>query len=146
MTSKPSVLFVCRHNSGRSQIAPGLMRAKYGDIVTVRSRGIEPAERVNEAGATVLAERVNEAGATVLAERGIDITDQTPRHVTEEDLRSAGVVVTLVDGVELAEYQGVSHERWTLPDSASWDIEHIRPLIDDIERRVDNLAAQIRGR
>jgi arsenate reductase (thioredoxin) len=132
MTSKPSVLFVCRHNSGRSQIAAGLMRAKYGDMVTVRSGGIEPAGHVNE------------AGATVLAERGIDITDQTPRHVTEEDLRSARVVVTLVDGVELAEYEGVSHERWILPDPASWDIEHIRPLIDDIERRVDELAARMR--
>lgn len=81
MTSKPDVLFVCRHNSGRSQIAAGLMRAKYGDVVTVRSGGIEPAERVNA------------VGATALAERGIDITDQTPRHVTEEDLRSASVVV-----------------------------------------------------
>lgn len=131
MTSKPVVLFVCRHNSGRSQIASGLMRAKYGDTVTVRSGGIEPAEHVNE------------AGATVLAECGIDISDQTPSHVTEEDLRSATVVVTLVDGVDLAEYDGVSHERWILSDPTSWDIEHIRPLIDDIERRVHQLAARI---
>jgi arsenate reductase (thioredoxin) len=131
VTGKPTVLFVCRHNSGRSQIAAGLMRAKHGDIVTVRSGGIEPAEHVNK------------VGATALAERGIDITDQTPRHVRDEDLRSASVVVTLVDGVQLAEYDGVRHERWVLPDPDSWDIEHIRPLIDDIERRVDQLAAQM---
>lgn len=133
MTTKPDVLFVCRHNSGRSQIAAGLMRAKYSDIVTVRSGGIEPAEHVNE------------VGATALAERGIDITNQTPRHVTEDDLRSASVVVTLVDGVELAQYDGVRRERWVLPDPDSWDIEHIRPLIDDIEYRVDQLATHMKS-
>ncbi|WP_166792571.1 heat-shock protein HtpX [Cryobacterium algoricola] len=131
MSGRPEVLFVCRHNSGRSQIAAGLMRARFGDVVTVLSGGIEPADAVNP------------HGAAALLARGIDIRHQLPRRVTDDELRTAAVVVTLVDGIELPRHDGVRHERWILPDPAQWSAVEILPLVDDIEHRVSDLATRV---
>lgn len=130
---RPTILFVCRHNAGRSQIAAGLARHHLGDRATVSSGGIEPADTINP------------VGAQALLERGIDITDQRPRAVTADDLTHADIIITLVQGVDLAIAEGVQHEAWQFPDPASWGLEHIRPLVDQIDVRVNELAQQIRS-
>ena len=131
MSERPEVLFICRHNSGRSQIAAGLMHARFGHEFSVRSAGIDPAEAINA------------HGAAALLVRGIDIRDRMPRRVTGTELRTASVVVTLVDGIDLPRHEGVRHERWILPDPAAWTAEEIVPLVDDLERRVAELATRI---
>jgi len=107
------------------------MRAQFGTDVAVLSGGIEPAEAVNR------------VGAAVLSARGIDITDQTPRRVTEDDLRTATVVITLVPGLVLTRYDGVRHEQWTLPDPAEWNADQILPVVDELAQRVAELATRI---
>lgn len=135
MSGPTKVLFVCRHNAGRSQLAAGLLRAKVDpSAVVVRSRGLEPAAAINA------------AGAAALLEQGIDIRDQVPRKVTEADFREADVIVCLVRDLELPVPAAVAFERWDLPDPAVWDVEHLRPLIDDIDRRVTALAAHLTDR
>lgn len=132
MTAPRTVLFVCRHNAGRSQIAAGLLRAKGVPGVTVRSAGLDPAAEINR------------AGAAALLERGIDISDQVPRPVTAADLGAADVVVTLVEGVDLPPLPARTlHESWTFPDPAAWDLEHLRPLVDRIDARVTELAGRL---
>lgn len=124
---QPVLLFVCRHNAGRSQMAAGLARARYGDRADVRSAGIEPAEAINP------------VGVAALAERGIDIADQKPRKVTDADLADADVLITLVAGVELDVRPGARREQWTFPDPDAWALEHIRVLVNQIDERVATL-------
>ena len=122
--TKRTVLFVCAHNAGRSQLAAGLATARAGGAVRVLSAGTDPDERVD---ATVLAS---------LAELGIDRSDQVPQPVTPELLAQADVVVALKPDLGLAHPHV---QTWPLPDPAGWDLEGIRPLRDHIDARVHDL-------
>lgn len=125
------VLFICRHNAGRSQLAAGLLRARNLPGVTARSGGLEPAAEVNQ------------VGAAALRERGIDISDQIPRRFTRDDLATADVIVTLVPGLELDGVEPGRQQRWSLPDPGAWDIDAIRPLVDAIDERIDGLVRDL---
>lgn len=130
--SRPiEVLFVCRHNAGRSQLAAGLLRARAGEQVTVRSAGIEPATTINP------------VGAAALLERGIDIADQVPRRLTPADVERADVVVSLVPGLALDVPKSTRLEEWALPDPAAWHLEHVRSLVAVLDDRVGALAARL---
>lgn len=123
-----TVLFVCVHNAGRSQLAAGLAAARAGKAVRVLSAGTDPDECVD---ATVLAS---------LAELGIDRSDQVPQRVTPELLAQADVVVALKPDLGLAH---PNMQTWPLPDPAGWDLEGIRPLRDHIDARVQVLLADL---
>lgn len=131
MSGPVEVLFVCRHNAGRSQLAAGLLRARAGAAAAARSAGIEPAPAINA------------VAAAALLERGVDITDQVPRRVAPADLARADVIVSLVPGLALAVPQTARLEEWALPDPAEWDLEHIRELVTAIDERVADLAQRV---
>ena len=131
---RPSVLFVCVHNAGRSQMAAGWLRHLAGDAVEVRSAGSLPADRVNP------------AAVAAMAEVGIDISDQQPRVLTTDAVEASDVVVTMGCGDACPFYPGKQYEDWVLDDPAGQGIEAVRPIRDEIERRVrgliDTLVAQ----
>jgi len=131
--SKPIVLFLCQHNAGRSQLAAALMGHRAGDRYDVRSAGIAPAEKINA------------AGAATLAELGIDTSHRTPRAVTAQDLAEADVVVAMKPGLTLPATPAGRLIVWELPDPGDWDAESIRPLRDEIDARVQQLAADLRS-
>ena len=120
-----TILFVCVHNAGRSQLAAGLAAARAGSDVTILSAGMEPDVAVS---ATVLAS---------LAEIGIDRSDEVPQLLTEELAARADVIVALKPGLDLPAHERV--EVWPLPDPAAWDVDGIRPLRDHIDGLVANL-------
>jgi arsenate reductase len=124
MTDKPSVLFVCVHNAGRSQIAAGWLRHLAGDTVQVRSAGSEPADRINP------------AAVQAMREVGIDITDQTPTKLTWDAAEESDVIVTMGCGDACPVFPGKRYEDWTLDDPAGKGIDAIRPIRDEIKRRV----------
>jgi len=125
--SKPIILFLCTHNTGRSQLGAALMELQAGDTYEVRSAGLDPAAEVNQAGAASLRELGKEIGARV------------PRRVTEDDLREADVVVAMKPGLRLpAEPSGTLIE-WSFPDPGEWDVDSIRPLRNAIAMQVREL-------
>lgn len=125
----PTVLFVCVHNAGRSQLAAGLAAALSGDQVRVLSAGTDPEAEVSKA---VLAS---------LAELGIDRSEQVPRQVTEDLVGQADVVVALKPGLDLPAH---SHMQvWDLPDPAGWDLDGIRPLREHLDGKVRVLLAEL---
>lgn len=130
---QPSVLFVCVHNAGRSQMAAGFLRHLAGDAVEVRSAGSEPADRINP----VAVEAMNEVG--------IDITGQTPKVLTPADSRASTVVVTMGCGDVCPYYPGQRHEDWALDDPAGQPLEVVRTIRDDIRARVEALLAGLRA-
>jgi protein-tyrosine-phosphatase len=127
----PLVLFLCVHNAGRSQIAAALMERYADGAVRVRSGGSEPAERVNPA--------VVEA----LAEVGIDLRDSLPRRWTDEDLAAADVIVTMGCGDECPYVPGRRYLDWELEDPAGRPVEEVRPIRDEIDRRVRALLNEL---
>jgi protein-tyrosine-phosphatase len=127
----PLVLFLCVHNAGRSQMAAALMERYADGAVRVRSGGSEPAERVNQA--------VVEA----LAEVGIDLRASTPRRWTDEDLASADVIVTMGCGDECPYVPGRRYLDWELEDPAGRPVEEVRPIRDEIDRRVRALLNEL---
>jgi arsenate reductase len=127
MTSTPTVLFVCVHNAGRSQLAAGLAAHHAGEAVQVLSAGTDPDAQVD---AVALAS---------LAELGIDRSDQLPTRLTDELLAQADVVVTLKPGLDLPHQPGVRYENWPLPDPQGWDLDGIRPLRDHLDSRIAQL-------
>ncbi len=129
--SKPVVLFLCTHNAGRSQLGAALMNHRAGDRFDVRSAGVAPAEAINA------------AGAASLAELGIDTSHRVPRRVTEADLLEADVVVAMKSGLALPAQPSGQLIVWQLPDPGDWDVESIRPLRDEIDLRVQQLAADL---
>ena len=131
MCEKPTVLFVCVHNAGRSQMAAGWLRHLAGDRVEVRSAGSEPAERVNP------------AAVAAMAEVGIDITGNTPRLLEFDTAYAADVVITMGCGDACPVFPGKRYEDWKLDDPAGKDISGVRPIRDEIRRRVENLVAEI---
>jgi arsenate reductase (thioredoxin) len=131
MTDRPTVLFVCVHNAGRSQMAAAWLRHLAGDRVRVLSGGSAPADRVNP------------AAVAAMAEVGIDIAGQTPQPWSEETLGAADVVVTMGCGDTCPVYPGKRYLDWELEDPAGMPVEGVRPVRDDIERRVRALMADL---
>jgi len=129
--ARPSVLFLCVHNAGRSQMAAGWMRHLAGDEVDVFSGGSEPADEINP------------NAVAVMAEVGIDIAGFQPRLWTDADVRSADVVVTMGCGDACPIYPATRYEDWKLADPAGRPIETVRQVRDDIRRRVEELLATI---
>jgi arsenate reductase (thioredoxin) len=128
---RPSVLFLCVHNAGRSQMAAGFLRHLAGAEVEVFSGGSQPAASVNP------------VAVAAMAEKGIDISGEQPRPWSDEDVRSADVVVTMGCGDECPFYPGRRYLDWELDDPAGQPIEAVRRIRDDIERRVRALVAEL---
>ena len=129
--SKPSVLFVCVHNAGRSQMAAGYLRELGGDRVEVRSAGSEPKDRINP------------VAVEAMAEAGIDITGNTPKILTVDAVKESDVVITMGCGDTCPFYPGKRYEDWVLDDPAGQGVEAVRPIRDEIRRRVEVLIGQL---
>jgi len=127
----PTVLFVCVHNAGRSQLAAGLAGFHARGRITVLSAGTDPEDEVSD---VVLAS---------LAELGIDRRDQRPTRLTDDLLRAADVVVALKPGLELRVYPGARHETWALPDPAGWDVDGIRALRGYLDGEVRRIVTEL---
>ena len=127
----PSVLFLCVHNAGRSQMAAGWMRHLAGETVDVYSGGSEPAESVNR------------AAVAAMAEKGIDIGQELPQPWTDEIIRAADVVVTMGCGDACPIFPGKRYVDWELDDPAGKPVEAVRPIRDDIEQRVRALMGEL---
>src|SRR3954447_6771495 len=127
MTDRPSVLFVCVHNAGRSQMAAGWLRHLAGDRVEVRSAGSAPADEINP------------AAVPAMAEVGIDITGSTPRKLDRETAESSDVIVTMGCGDACPIFPGQRYEDWQLDDPAGQDVEAVRRIRDDIRQRLEHL-------
>jgi protein-tyrosine-phosphatase len=127
----PSVLFLCVHNAGRSQMAAGFMRHLAGDRVTVWSGGSEPATQLNA------------AAVAAMAEKGIDISRELPQPWADEIVRAADVVVTMGCGDACPFYPGKRYVDWELDDPAGRSLDEVRPIRDEIERRVRALLADL---
>lgn len=130
-TAKPSVLFVCVHNAGRSQMAAGFLRALAGDAVEVRSAGSAPADQINP------------VAVQAMQEVGIDITGQKPKILTPEDSEASNVVITMGCGDICPYYPGQTHRDWELDDPAGQGIETVRKIRDDIRARVTRLVEDL---
>jgi protein-tyrosine-phosphatase len=129
--SAPEVLFVCVHNAGRSQMAAALLERHGAGRVSVRSAGSEPADELNPA--------VVEA----MREVGIDLDGRRPRRLADEDVRAADVVVTMGCGDACPVYPGKRYEDWTLEDPAGKSLDEVRPIRDEIDRRVRELVRRL---
>ncbi|WFE42278.1 arsenate reductase ArsC [Micromonospora sp. WMMD998] len=132
MSDKPSVLFVCVHNAGRSQMAAGWLRHLAGDTVEVRSAGSEPADRINP------------VAVEAMREVGIDITDQTPAKLTWDTAEASDVIVTMGCGDACPVFPGKRYEDWTLIDPAGQPLDVVRRVRDDIRTRVQKLVDDLR--
>jgi arsenate reductase len=131
MFDKPSVLFVCVHNAGRSQMAAGWLRHLAGDAVEVRSAGSAPAEGINP------------AAVQAMSEVGIDITDQTPKKLLWETAESSDVIITMGCGDACPIFPGKRYEDWKLDDPAGQGVEAVRPIRDEIGQRVQALVDEL---
>ena len=131
MSAKPSVLFVCVHNAGRSQMAAAFLTHLAGDTVEVRSAGSMPADQVNPA--------VLEA----LAEVGIDISAEAPKILTNEAVEASDVVITMGCGDACPFYPGKVYLDWKLQDPAGQGVESVRPIRDEIKGLIENLIAEL---
>lgn len=128
---KPTVLFVCVHNAGRSQMAAGYLQALAGDRIQVLSAGSAPKDTIN----TVAVE--------AMLEEGINIAANTPKILTDEAVQDSDVVITMGCGDACKFYPGKRYEDWQLDDPAGQGIEAVRPIRDDIRARVEALIADI---
>jgi protein-tyrosine-phosphatase len=127
----PSVLFLCVHNAGRSQMAAGWMRHLAGDQVDVFSGGSEPAEALNQ------------AAVAAMAEKGIDISSELPQPWADEIVRAADVIVTMGCGDACPVYPGKRYIDWELDDPSGRPIEEVRLIRDDLERRIRGLMSEL---
>jgi arsenate reductase (thioredoxin) len=128
---RPSVLFLCVHNAGRSQMAAGFMRRLAGDRVDVFSGGSEPAASLNP------------AAVAAMAEKGIDISAEQPRRWADETARAADVIVTMGCGDACPVYPGKRYLDWELDDPAGRPIQEVRVIRDEVERRVRRLLSDL---
>ena len=129
--SKPSVLFVCVHNAGRSQMAAAFLTHLSRGAVEVRSAGSAPADQVNP------------AAVAALAEVGIDISAEQPKILTDAAVRESDVVITMGCGDTCPFYPGKRYEDWVLDDPAGKGVEAVRPIRDEIRRRVEQLLDEL---
>lgn len=132
--TRPTVLFVCVHNAGRSQMAAGYLQHLAGDRVEVLSAGSQPADQVNQ------------VAVAAMAEEGIDIASEQPKVLTESAVQEADVVITMGCGDECPYFPGKRYEDWVLDDPAGQGIEAVRPIRDEIRGRVETLVAELVGR
>lgn len=130
-TAKPSALFVCVHNAGRSQMAAGYLRALSGGAVEVRSAGSMPAEQINP------------TAVAAMLEEGIDIRAERPKVLTDDAVQASDVVITMGCGDVCPLYPGKRYEDWKLDDPAGQGIEAVRPIRDEIRGRVERLLAEL---
>ena len=129
--SKPSVLFVCIHNAGRSQMAAAFLTHLSHGQVEVRSAGSEPAEQVNP------------SAVQAMAEVGIDIAAETPKILTDTAVRESDVVITMGCGDTCPFYPGKRYEDWVLEDPAGKGVDSVRPIRDEIRGRVQTLIGEL---
>lgn len=127
----PAVLFVCVHNAGRSQMAAGFLREIAGDRIEVRSAGSLPAEQINP------------VAVAAMAELGIDIATEQPKILTTEAVQDSDVVITMGCGDACPFFPGKRYEDWTLDDPAGQGIEAVRPIRDEIRRRIQQLVGEL---
>ena len=131
MTDRPSVLFVCVHNAGRSQMAAGFLASLSGGAVEVLSAGSEPADGVNP------------IAVEAMAEVGIDIAGEKPKILTDQAVQDTDVVITMGCGDACPFYPGTRYEDWELDDPAGQPLEAVRPIRDEIKRRVEELIRSL---
>lgn len=131
MTTKPTVLFVCVHNAGRSQMAAGYMQALSGGRVEVLSAGSEPKDQINP------------VAIQAMAEEGIDIANNVPKVLTTEAVRDSDVVITMGCGDACPVFPGKRYEDWKLDDPAGQGIDAVRPIRDEIRGRIEQLLSEI---
>lgn len=129
----PSVLFVCVHNAGRSQMAAGLLQHLAGERIEVRSAGTEPADQINP------------AAVAAMSEIGIDITAASPKVLTADAVEASDVVITMGCGDTCPFFPGVSYRDWQLDDPAGQPLETVRRIRDDIAARVRDLIEELAG-
>ncbi|WP_022883415.1 low molecular weight phosphatase family protein [Glaciibacter superstes] len=131
MTDKSTVLFICQHNAGRSQLGAALLEHLAADRFTATSAGLAPSESVNP------------AIAATVAELGLDISDRVPRAVTETDLEQADVVVLMKPGLQLPAVPRGEVLEWSFPNPEAWDVEAVRPLRTAVSDKIElTLLAQ----
>jgi protein-tyrosine-phosphatase len=131
MTTKASVLFVCIHNAGRSQMAAGYLKHLAGDRVEVRSAGTEPGDQVNP------------AAVEAMAEEGIDISVNFPKKLTDEAVKDSDYVITMGCGDTCPFFPGKTYLDWPLDDPAGQGVEAVRPIRDAVRAKVEALIAEI---
>ena len=131
MHDRPSVMFVCVHNAGRSQMAAGYMNALSDERVEVRSAGSEPANRINP------------VAVQAMAEEGIDITAEQPKILTAEAVEASDVVITMGCGDTCPYFPGKRYEDWELQDPAGQGLETVRRVRDEIRGRVEHLLTEL---
>lgn len=131
MSTKPTVLFVCVHNAGRSQMAAGYLQALAGDRVEVLSAGSAPKDTINA------------VAVEAMREEGIDIAHNTPKILTDDAVQASDVVITMGCGDTCKFYPGKRYEDWNLDDPAGQGIEAVRPIRDNIRARVEQLISEI---
>ena len=127
----PTVLFVCVHNAGRSQMAAGFLQHLAGERIEVLSAGSQPADQVNP------------VAVAAMAEEGIDIATEQPKVLTESAVREADVVITMGCGDECPFFPGRTYLDWTLDDPAGQGVEAVRPIRDEVRRRVEELLGEL---
>ena len=128
---RPTVLFVCVHNAGRSQMAAGFLEHLAKDCIEVLSAGSQPANQINP------------AAIQAMAEKGIDISKERPKLLTDSSVREADIVITMGCGDACPFYPGKRYEDWELDDPAGQGVEAVRPIRDEIERRVRSLIEDL---
>lgn len=133
VSERPTVLFVCVHNAGRSQMAAAYLQHLAGDRVTVLSAGSAPADSVNP------------AAVAAMLEDGIDMSAETPKVLTDEAVEASDVVITMGCGDTCRFYPGKRYEDWVLDDPAGQAVEAVRPIRDEIRRRVEALITDLVG-
>lgn len=133
VSERPTVLFVCVHNAGRSQMAAAYLQHLAGDRVTVLSAGSAPADSVNP------------AAVAAMLEDGIDMSAETPKILTDEAVVASDVVITMGCGDTCRFYPGKRYEDWILDDPAGQGVEAVRPIRDEIRRRVEALITDLVG-
>ena len=131
MTDKPTVLFVCVHNAGRSQMAAGFLRHLAGDRIEVLSAGSQPGDAVNP------------VAVAAMAEEGIDLASAQPKVLTDAAVQAADVVITMGCGDACPFYPGKRYEDWQLADPAGQGIDAVRPIRDQIRQRVEGLVSEL---
>lgn len=128
---KATVLFVCVHNAGRSQMAAGYLNALAGDRIQVLSAGTEPKDQVNP------------SAIAAMAEEGIDIANNTPKVLTEESVKESDYVITMGCGDKCPFFPGKTYFDWPLNDPAGKGVDEVRPIRDEIRQKVEALITEI---
>ena len=131
MSDKPTVLFVCVHNAGRSQMAAGYLQHLAGDRIEVMSSGSAPKDTINP------------VAVEVMLEEGIDIRGRQPKILTDEQAQASDVVITMGCGDACKFYPGKRYEDWELADPSGQDVQAVRTIRDDIRGRIEKLIAEL---